>query len=187
MAGVEVITRHDLAKEWGVTPSLVDNMLHRGALRKIGNGLIDYAHARVVRASQSQAAIEGNQAGVFAREPRKSKSEAVTVPVDQATRETAAHHREADTATNARTLKLVNEARIADLQWKKLSGSLVDRDKVKLEAANVGRLMQGRLKGLAHRLGPMLADISDKGECVKLIDVEVTLLILELQEAISAL
>lgn len=57
-AFLNVISRGDLAKLWGISPNVIDNMLQRGELRRVARGLIDFDHAKKVRAAQDPVARE---------------------------------------------------------------------------------------------------------------------------------
>lgn len=52
------VTRGELAKLWGISPNVIDKMLQRGELRRVGRGLIDLEHAQMVRAVQDPVARE---------------------------------------------------------------------------------------------------------------------------------
>jgi hypothetical protein len=43
------IGRRELAAEWGISPSQIDNLLRKGTLRTVVRGKIDYEHAQRAR------------------------------------------------------------------------------------------------------------------------------------------
>lgn len=188
MGAVRTITRDGLAKEWGISVNVIDNMLQRKQLRKRGHGLIDYDHAVTVRAGQSPAARER----AIVAKAAKAEAEAVAAPPAKGEAppgppDTPVLGGTAEAMLKARAAKTIADAKIATLQHRKLEGSLVEREAIKREAANAGRVLVARLGALAPRLGPMLASVSDPAECIKLIEREVAQLATELREALAAL
>lgn len=176
MAGVNVITRENLAKEWGISANVIDNMLQSGQLRKISRGLIDYDHAKTVRAGQDPAQRERGMVGAA-----MSQATEVAAPAERAPTNAG------DLLLRARAAKVVADAEASKLQLAKLKGTLVETEAVKREAQDVGRLIVGRLNALPSRLGPMLASISDATECTAAIKEEIDALVAEIREGLAAL
>lgn len=193
---VPTIRREQLAKEWGISPNVIDNMLQRGILRRVGHGLIDYEHAKKARQAQNPAArergliLKATRAERSARPPDAAPDPAGDAPEagdPPVVPKAAPGGGVTDVLMRARTSKVVTDARISELNFKKLAGTLVDREQVKADAHNAAQILVSRLRAFPSRLGPMLAPIGDTAECVALIDAEVAQLITELQEAIAAM
>lgn len=190
MGAIRTITREKLAKEWGISPNVIDNMLQKRQLRKIAHGLIDYDHALTVRAGQSPAARERAivakaAKGETASPPTAAQGEAPVSPPPSRDDHPATGTAEA--MLKARAAKTIADAKIAALNHERLKGSLVPVDEVKRDAANAGRVLVARLNTLPARLGPMLASISDPTECIKAIEKEVGHITRELREALAGL
>ena len=188
MGAIRTITREKLAKEWGISPNVIDNMRQKRQLRKIAHGLIDYDHALTVRAGQSPAARERAIVAKAAKgeappppAPAQGEAPVSPPPLDHPATGTA------EAMLKARAAKTIADAKIAALNHERLKGSLVPVDEVKRDAANAGRVLVARLNTLPARLGPMLASISDPTECIKAIEKEVGHIARELREALAGL
>ena len=187
---MNVGTRETIAKEFGVSVNVIDNMLQRGQLRKIAHGLIDLDHARVVRAGQNPAKREIGllrKAQGLTTQPKDKAAADVPSAAPIAPPEAKSGTEPMDVLMRARTAKVVADARMSELALREKMGALVDIEKVKREAHDASRLLVTRLRAFPARLGPLLATIGDTAECVRLIDVEVQMLVTELQEALSAI
>lgn len=186
MGAIRTISRKDLAAEWGISPNVIDNMLQRGQLKKLALGLIDYDHAQKVRAAQSPVGRE-REAIRKAVAAQQIEARPEARPAQEAPPAELPTAGPVDVLLRARTAKTLADARIADLNHKRLAGSLVEIEKVKKEAADAGRVMVARLRTMPSRLGPMLASMSDPAQCIAAIDKEVGLIVTELREALAAL
>lgn len=188
MAGVRVVGRKDLARQFGVSENVIDNMAQRGQLRKVGRNLYDYDHAMKVREAQNPAGREREMIRkAAATTPAAAPAEAKDTAGAELPPQAGAVSGTTDVLLRARTAKVLADAQMSQLALKKTAGSLIEVDKVKREATEASRLLVARLKAFPARLGPMVSTISDRAECVKVIETEVNLLIMELQEKLAAL
>lgn len=175
---------------FGVSENVVDNMAQRGQLKKVGRNLYDLDHALKVRAAQSPAGREREMIrkatqGATAAAPVEASNTAGAELAPQAG--AVGGSQTGDVLLRARTAKVLADAQKSQLELKRTAGSLVEVDKVKREAADASRLLVARLKAFPARLGPMVSTITDRAECVKVIETEINLLVMELQEALAAL
>lgn len=213
----DLVTRQQLAAMWGVSPSAIDNHVQEGRLRKAGRGLFDLDEANQARAAMKAHGLRTDTIVRMEREaqapkappkaPRKAKAaqqapSSQPPPQDSPSPEAAADGpagpdlrvvdggkvaQVTSVLAAARTQREVFSARTAEMNFQKARGALVERDKVKAQAADAARLVVARLRTLAPRLGPMLASLNDPAECTALIDKEVRELVLEFQDMMAGM
>ncbi len=80
----------------------------------------------------------------------------------------------ARTFARARTARETYEARLAKAKYERLMGQLVSADEVRVTAFNRARRTRDLLLALPDRLAPVLAAISEAGECHRVLTVEIT-------------
>ncbi len=91
------------------------------------------------------------------------------------------------TIYRARTAKAVQDARRAEIEVKRMLGTVVDRDEVKREAHAAGRVLVQRLLAIPSRVAPLVAVEIDDRKCRKIIEDEVRAAIVEFQDMLAAL
>lgn len=73
----------------------------------------------------------------------------------------------------ARTAREAINARIAEIEWKKLRGEVIEVEEVRRVVFARARRARDLLTSMPARLGPMLAGVDDPKECIKHLEDEV--------------
>jgi hypothetical protein len=136
--------------------------------------------ARQVKASV-ETVREGLENGRIPREADGRINPDIAIPMWNATRRVgrppaANGHVGVQARANLNAAKAEKEyfqARIAELEYLKRSGELVDAKQVESAAFETGRKLRDRLKAMAVRTGTMLAGISDPKESVMMLERDI--------------
>lgn len=188
MAEKNLLTRQEVADLWGVSPSAVDNMVQAGKLQRAGRGVFDPAEVERARAAQdigkrihqTEVKLKGGQKAHKAKVEREGGDE----PEAANSSRTA---KIGEAMLTARAKEQISKATIAELNAKRLQGSMVESEGVKRDAFDCSRIMVQKLRALPMRLGPQLATLNDASDCIQLLEAEIANICEELQESLAAL
>jgi hypothetical protein len=145
------------AKRLGVSKMSVSKAVRDGRISRLDDGGIDLdtvedEYIQNTHPGRSKAAQNGN--GVAGR------------------KRAATDHEGAATYANARTAKVALDARIRELDLKRMLGEVVSRDEVEQVAFAEARRARDLIMSLGPRLAPVVAGMTSPDECLRVIEHE---------------
>jgi len=172
----ELLTRRELAARLGVSRQRVEKLINQGRLLE-RDGLIDFDHARAV--------WEGM------RPDYRSRSKVLSGQQDGGTESGAAPNvvslEDQRLFNQARARREMLKAQTAELEYKRLAGRLVERERVQAESYAAARLLDQKLSQIPRQIGPQCAVITDPSECEQLIADAINGALEEFKNALAAL
>jgi len=162
--GIRAYARHR-----GVTPAAVRKAIKTGRITasegKIDPELADRQWAANTDESKPRNSVSGNPAGTQSAHP------SLTRPTHRPPRWTPAPASSGGYAT-ARAIRESYEARIRELDFKRMSGELVAVDDVRVAAYNTNRRARDLLLAIPDRVAAVIAGLTDRAQVHKILAEE---------------
>jgi len=137
-----LLSKSEFARKIGVHPSHVTRLIQKGKIRATKKGKIDYDEAiKKIRVNRDPA--------------RKTK-------IKEAREK---HDEESGGATGYQRIRIAHEgyrAKLAELEYKKRIGEVVDAKRMGSALFNLHRIIRDSLLNISDRLAPLLAPSQDK-------------------------
>lgn len=180
------VTRNELASQWGVGRSRVDNMVRARQLTVGSDGLIDVDKANAVRAKMDPARMEqGKNAKISKAGTLPDEDD--DAPPGLSVVDGGKGDPGAATLYKIRTAEAAARTKLAQLKVQQMMGTLVERAQVKHEAHAAGRLLQQRLLAMPSRVAPMVVAATDAAAVQLIIETEVKAVLSEFLEELGKL
>lgn len=172
----ELLTRKELAARLGVSRQRVERLIHQGRLTEV-DGKIDLDHAREVW--EGIRPDYRTRSKVLAQDAEDASESGAEPKVVSLT--------ESRLFNQARAKRELYKAQAAELEYKRLAGTLVERERVQAESYAAARLLDQKLSQIPRQIGPQCAIINDPLECEQLISQALTAALEEFKDALAAL
>lgn len=138
-AGVDRVSRKQIAAQWGVTTQRIDALVKEGRLRPDAKGLILQSEVDEVRATLNPANVAKEREAKALGGQRLDEQDRSS-PI-----------------TKARIAEAVFRAKQRELIVKQMSGALVDRSEVRVQGYEAGRAFQQTMLAFPDRLSAEIA------------------------------
>jgi len=176
LMSVRAYGRHRGVSHVAVLKALSSGRIRRGADGKIDSEAADRDWAQSTNQAKPLNSVSGDP------KHRRAPDEPSRPTLGSDRGMSHGSHQIAGGYAAARAIRESYAARLAQLDYEQRRGQLVDVNEVRAEAFRCARTARDQLTAIPHRIAPIIAGISDPGECRRMLSEEIEKVCRQLSE-----